>query len=379
MRASQPSLLNAMRLLALTPVLTCFAMSSTVAAVTNAQAQRPPPTSIERLFISGHSLTDPPLPQHLSQIAASLGTPLQWNMQSIPGSSIGMRIQGSGPEHAYRHGTNREGRNMDVLAEWRAPVTVSGGPYDALLVTEQHGVLSALTWHQTTDALQSVHAQFLQANPRANTWFYEAWLGLDDLSNPTRWVAYERAAAPVWRCIAARVNASRAKAGHNDRVQAVPSGVALAALVERAMQGKVPGVSASTPQATIKRLLADDVHLTSLGSYYMANVVYATLWDRSPVGAAAPTDVQPLAAAALQQEAWAFVQAHQASTEALTMAQCRALLKDRFIAQHWGYVRDTQWAQSKSKPSAYWQWLKQVVGWQWRIRQAGNHNPFADL
>ena len=91
-----------MRLFALTPLLTCIAMHSTVVAATDAQAQRPLLASIERLFVSGHSLTDPPLPQHLSQIAASLGTPLQWNMQSIAGSSISMRIQGAGPEHAYR-------------------------------------------------------------------------------------------------------------------------------------------------------------------------------------------------------------------------------------------------------------------------------------
>lgn len=51
---------------------------------------------VERLMISGHSLTDPPLPQQLAAIAASQGRPLQWNMQSIGGSTIAARSRGTG-------------------------------------------------------------------------------------------------------------------------------------------------------------------------------------------------------------------------------------------------------------------------------------------
>ena len=46
------------------------------------------PATIERLFVSGHSLTDPPLPEYLAMVAGSLGLALQWNLQSIAGSPI---------------------------------------------------------------------------------------------------------------------------------------------------------------------------------------------------------------------------------------------------------------------------------------------------
>ncbi len=333
--------------------------------------------TVDRLFISGHSLTDPPLPQQLAAMAASLGSPLQWNMQSIPGSSIRTRTQGAGPDHAYRHGANREGNNLHVLDEWRAPKTVTGGPYDTLLVAEQHGVLSALTWHDTVGALRGIHDDFTQPNPTGKTWFYEAWLGLDNKNDPSRWIAYERAAAPVWRCVVSRVNESLAARGRADRIGSVPSGAALAALIERATKTNMPGVSAGNTAATVARLLADDVHLTPLGSYYMASVVYATLWGRSPSGAVA-ADMDSQAAASLQQAAWEFVQSHQASAKPMSMAQCRALIKDSFIRQHWAYVRDTQWSKELGTVGAYSAWMKQLLAWHWRIRKTGSDNPFAD-
>ena len=67
---------------------------------------------------------------------------------------------------------------------------------------------------------------------------------------------------------------------------------ALAELVERATQGHgVAGVTGSTVRNTVNRIVNDDVHLTRLGSYYMALVSYAAIYRRSPEGAWAPEDV----------------------------------------------------------------------------------------
>ncbi len=348
------------------------------AAILNTQVL-PTMPPIERLFISGHSLTDPPLASNLVLMSQSLGGPkLQWNMQSMQGSSIHQRTHGERPEHAYRRGTNRDGADMNVLDEWRNPATVQGGHYDTLLVTERHGVLSSLTWQHTLESLQGVHHQFVQANPRGRTLFFEAWLGIDDKNNPARWIAYERAASPVWRCVVARVNASIAAQGRSDRVQSIPTGTALVTLVERALQGKVAGISGGRPRQVVDRLLGDDVHLTPWGSYFMASVVYAALWGRSPEGADAPADVPPDVAASLQHEAWGFVNAHQASVQIPSMHTCRDALKQGFITQHWSYVRDTQWAPEKGRPRAYLDALRQWFGWQRRIRSRGPDNPFRD-
>jgi hypothetical protein len=367
-----------------TAALAASLLTSMLITVANpAQAQAiSERTPVQRLFISGHSLTDPPLPQQLSAIAASLIQPMQWNMQSIPGSPIRVRSHGAGPAHAYRHGSNREGSNMDVLAEWASPQTVTGGLYDTLLIAEQHGVLGALAWHDTVQALQATHEKFTSINPRATTWFYESWLGIHNKDNPARWIAYERAASPVWRCVAQQVNNALAtQPGFKGGIESIPSGAALAHLVERAMAGLVPGVGGTTKRATVEALFSDDVHLTPLGSYYMASVVYATVWGRSPVGAAVPQGLNATTAATLQQEAWRFVTEHHAQRMGdppLTMQACRKQLKRSFIGLHWAYVRDSQWTRETHLPAAYARWLKQMLAWHLRIRKPGADNPFAD-
>jgi hypothetical protein len=356
---------------------------------------------IERLFVSGHSLTDPPLPAYLASIAASQGTPLQWNMQSIAGSPIRVRTEGAGPAagppqggsvlsggnerierggrnpaDAYGHGANREGRNLDVLAEWRSPKTVSGGLYDALLVAEQHGVLTALTFQDTPTALADIHRRFTEANPKGRVWFYESWLDVDDKDDPRRWIAYERAASPVWQCVALRSRQMLEAAGVPSTIEAVPSGAALAALVERVTTQRVDGVTGATVRETMNRLFADDVHLTPLGHYYMASVVYAVMWARSPEGAAVPTSLDEIAARNLQREAWTFVTAWRSRRVTVDAAACRDALKSDFIGRHWGYVRDTSWTREHGRPGAYWRWARQMIAWHLRVRRGSDAHPF---
>jgi hypothetical protein len=333
---------------------------------------------VERLFVSGHSLTEPPMPAYLSTIAGSLGAPLQWNMQSIPGSPIRTRTEGAGPGHAYHRGTNREGRDLDVLAEWRAPRTVSGGPYDTLLVAEQHGVLTALSFHDTPAALAGIHRHFIEANPQGRVWFYESWLSVDDKDDPSRWIAYERAASPVWQCVALRASRMLEAAGKPSAIESVPSGAALAALVERATMRQVPGISAATKRETMNRLFADDVHLTPLGHYYMASVVYATMWQRSPVGAEVPSPLDAIAARTLQQQAWTFVSEWRAKRRAPSFAACRDHLRQSFIGQHWSYVRDTNWRREDGALQAYVRWARQMLAWHLRVRRSNEDNPFRD-
>jgi len=171
----------------------------------SAAAADPPKTALpERVFISGHSLTDQPLPSDLAAIAASLGHPLQWNRQYMVGSSIRARVRGAKAPpgetgwSGYHQGSNRDSENMDVLAELRQPRTVTGGPYDVLLITEEHGLLGTMVWNDTVRYLRHYHDRFIDANPAGRTLFYESWLGLDDKNDPRRWIAYERAASPIW-------------------------------------------------------------------------------------------------------------------------------------------------------------------------------------
>jgi hypothetical protein len=336
---------------------------------------------VQRLFISGHSLTDPPIPQHLVSIAAGRGDVLQWNMQSIAGSPILERTLGPDAKMGgYREGSNREGRGMDVLKEWSTPATVQGGLYDTLLVAEQHGVLGALTWHQAVRTLAGIHDRFIEANPLGKTWYYESWLGLDNKDDPKRWVAYEREASKAWHCVAAKANARLERIARTDRIAVLPMSLAMAFFVERAVAGKVPGISSGSPRATLDRIFTDDVHLTPVGAYYAASVAYAVMWGRTAEGAPPPTGIDAGVATVLQGEAWAFATTHRATSASMqpSMLACREHLRGGFIHQHWAYVRDTTWLREHGRLGAYRRYVEQWFRWHLTVRRRGPANPFND-
>lgn len=336
----------------------------------------------ERVFISGHSLVDQPLPSSLASIAASLGTPIQWNRQYMVGSSLRQRARGAkAPADAtgwdgYRQGYNRDTENLDVLAEWRAPKTVTGGAYNSLLITEQHGLLGTLIWNDTVRYLRHHHDGFIAGNAQGRTWFYESWLTLNDSNDPRRWIAYERAASPIWQCLATRINTSLAAEGRSDRIEPLAAGVALARLVELAIvENGVPGVSAGGVRETVERILSDNVHLTALGSYYVSLVTYASMFQRSPVGAWAPDGVSPIAAKSLQDIAWDSVQQERRDRRLLTLDECQSQMQRTFIATYWAYVRDSYWQSELGTLHAWARWIRHRTVWHWKLRRGGPDNP----
>ena len=312
----------------------------------------------QRLFYSGHSLLDDPLPGDVAAIAASLGTPLQWSRQHLEGSSIRERNAA-----------------LDVLAEWRAPRVVQGGMYDTLIVTEQHTLVGNLVWNDSVRELRRVHERFIASNARGQTWFYASWLNLDNRDDPRRWITYERAASQVWQCLATRINTSLAAEGRPDRIAFLPAGALLAALVERATQGPViAGVSAVSPRATIERLFRDDVHLSPLGSFFMSSLVYATLYGRSPAGAAVAEGIDDTAARALQSVAWDLVQQERTQRETLSLDACRERTQ-HFIAPYTAYVRDVVVCPAVGAPRAWLQWTNHRRQFMWALRSGAKVHP----
>jgi hypothetical protein len=300
-------------------------------------------SSPTRVFVSGHSLTDQPMPDLLERIAGSLGSPVDWNRQYMVGSAIKHRTRGRGNEAGwagYLQGDDREGRGMNVLDELRSH------PYDVLVITEQHGLIDSLVWHDTVRHLRHYHERFIAGNPKGRTYFYEPWLGIPGKIEVPRWVAYERAASPLWQCIATRINRSLAAEGRRDRIASLPAGLALAELIERATSGTgVPGVSGSSVAQTVERLFHDNVHLTPLGAYYVALVVYAVVFERSPEGAWAPEGVPPQQASALQRVAGEVVARYRSGGRPLTQQGCHQALRGPFVGAYLAHMRDDYWAK----------------------------------
>lgn len=319
-------------------IATAFAFS-----MATAPAAQPLP---QRLFYSGHSLLDAPLPHDVAAIAASLGSPVVWRQHTPAGSSIRERSA--------------------VAAAW--PTVAGETMVDTMLVTEQHTLIGNIVWNDSVRQLRRLHERLIAGNPRARTWLYASWLNLDDKTDPRRWIAYERAASPLWQCIATRIDTSLEAEGRADRIAFLPAGALLAALVERTLQQRVPGVSVAS-------LFRDDVHLTPLGSYFMSLVVYATLFERSPAGAAVPEGLDTLAARALQSVAWDLVQQERAQRETLSLPACQERLRG-FVAPYAAYVRDAIDRPRAGALRAWWRWAKHRLQWLWALREGAAAHPF---
>jgi hypothetical protein len=332
-----------------TPALTdTSGTTDSVIDTTPAPAALPYPTrNAANIFVSGHSLTDDPLAADLADLAASLGKQVGWNEQIVIGSPLRARTSGgSAPPNnlsgygwpGYRSGKNRNGNSLNVVDELRNGGTLGGGQrYDSLLITERHDLLGTLQYEGTVKFLRHFHDRLNEGRSGSNTYFYQSWLGVSNLSDPRSWIAYERAASPVWQCVATRVNQALVAEGRSDRILSVPANWALAELVERSTQGNVAGVTGSSTAETMSRLFTDDVHLTRLGSYFQSVVSYVALYGSSPVGGWAPSTVSATQAASLQNLAWEVVRNFATTQAPLGLGQCRALLRDSFCMTFWSY------------------------------------------
>jgi hypothetical protein len=258
-------------------------------------------------------------------------------------------------------GYNREGQGLDVIGELRRH------PYDVLLITEQHGLIDSLVWHDTVRHLRHYHERFIAGNPRGRTYFYEPWLGIPGKTEVRRWIDYERAASPRWQCIATRINASLTAEGRGDRIASLPAALALAELVERATEGPgLDGITGASTGETVDRLFHDNVHLRPLGSYYIALVVYAAVFERPPLGAWAPEGVTPVQAASLQRVAGEVVTSYRGQHQPLSPEACATALKGEFLGLYMDHMRDDYWAnQDGNAVHLAWRRFKQNVQTRW--------------
>ena len=357
-----------------------------VTATLTASAETPAPS--RNVFWSGHSLTGPPIPQMLTGISQGFGVTMQWNQHSMAGASMEARTRGRPPNYdgwdGYRQGDNRDTVGMDVIEEFRTGATIDGQRYDTLVITEVHDFLYWLLRGDTVRLLRHYHERFLEGNPAGSTWFYHAWLNIYDKSDPQAWIDFERAAEPIWQCIATRVNTSLEAENRGNRLGFIPAGRALTNLAERAVSaGGVPGITADTVPGTMDNIFYDTVHLTDDASYFVALVVYAFVEQRSPAGAWAPAGMSDAEAKALQEIAWDFRNDYVTSNVPLSLPECSAVIRDSFAQQFWEFLdararyRDQPWHETA------WQYLtgpakarRNTREWQQAFADDGPDNPF---
>lgn len=305
------------------------------------------PRSKARVFVSGHSLTDNPLVDHLALIADSQGLDFDYNQQIGIGSPIRVRTLGhswNNPDWpGYRDGKNKQGEDMDIIAEFLNPQTIGPGErYDTLVITERHDILGTIQWEDTAGLLRHYHDRLIDGNPDAETLLYHSWLDINK-SSPQQWIDHEKGALTAWECVASKVNHTLEADGRSDRIRTLPVGAALVSLVERVLAGEVAGISGDTPQR-MNALFNDNVHLTPTGVYFAALVTHAAVFRSSPVGAAVPGGVDAATAADLQQIAWDFVRDYYTAEDVgvRTMESCREDIAGSVCGTFWTLLGQPQ-------------------------------------
>lgn len=324
--------------------------------------------SPQRIFISGHSLTNRPFPDYLEALGLAEGNRLQWSMQNIVGSSLQVRARD------FHHGiADKNGRPISAPDD--ISPTDGAGAYDTLILTEVHTLLESLLWNDTIGNGRDYIKRFTKANPAARVYVYTSWLDVDDMDDPKRWIAYERAAAKAWQCTVSRINQDFAANGDVQQVRIIPAAEALAALVEQAVSEQGAAFGAAGSRNAMRLFFTDDVHLTDLGIYYVALVSYAILHGRIPEAPWVP-DIDADKARAVQDSARRFI-AGWSQPRAMTSAECSAYLADQFAPLYLGYVRDTKW-QEEGWVRARYKWARYSIEWPTLLRSNSASNPFRD-
>ncbi len=303
------------------------------------------PPSAERkplnYFISGHSLTDNPLPQFIAGIALGHGLQPRWNQQVLVGSPISWRTWGGkGSWQGYREGKNANDRKgLDLLREFRERRGAEA--YQSLIIAEGHNTAAVLRHHDTVRYLRHFHERLIEGNPAGTTFLYEPWESIVDLANPGPWINLERDASKIWGCVVDRVNISLAHEGRPDRIKTLPIGAGLTTLIEEATKAPLAGISGATATDTVKVILIDDVHLTRVGLYYAALLTYMGITGEQAIGAWHPPVVTPEQAKSLQQVAQKFHDA-RALQPKTTLHDCRRLMANSFC-DDWNRYVPSKW------------------------------------
>ncbi len=189
------------------------------------------------------------------------------------------------------------------------------GDFDAMIVTEAVPLLGHLQWSKTYDYADSFLMAASAYRPDLRFFVYETWhctetgtpAGCDwDNNDHLLWRPRLAADFPLWTGIMDSLKSRHPAAA----VWMIPAGQAFGMLTDSIVAGTVPGIS------DFKQLFSDDIHLTDVGNYFVACVMYACLFRESPQGRTNQTFSEwgspynppsPALALKMQQIAWKTV------------------------------------------------------------------------
>jgi hypothetical protein len=236
-----------------------------------------------RIVYVGHSLINYDMPEMVKGLAESKGLGIRRAVQVNNGTNIGNNWLGC-----------RQSTFTGQYApyEFACDAIESGtdqGPYDTLIITQVNNPIidptNAANLGSTADDYEKFLNLFLSKNPGGRAFFFPPWEGTDSpWLNGQDWTASIAAQMNLFERVTDRIEQiSRDTHGRNATVEIIPSSVALRQLILAAESGQFADITNRS------QLFLDDVHMSKLGNYFMACVVFASVYQQSPAGATGRT------------------------------------------------------------------------------------------
>jgi hypothetical protein len=212
-------------------------------------------------YFIGHSLVNFDMPQILRQFVEHRSINAQIDQQIINGSPL---------KYNWENSANAQGGNFLVDLQ---------NDYQNLVITEAVPLDNHITWSDANNYVDSFYTYHANYTSNQRFFIYETWHCRN--SGTEEGCAYDEFGQINWR---ERLNIDLAKweifadtviMRHGaENVFIIPGGQALARYYDT---GQLP------ESLKLDKIFSDDIHLTNLGNYYIACLMYSCLYQESPV------------------------------------------------------------------------------------------------
>jgi hypothetical protein len=267
-----------MRIPAFASVLTLIAMASM-----SVHAQSVAPIGSARIVFIGHSLINNEMPEMVKALAESKGLGIRRAVQVFNGAPIFYNW-----DHC---------RQSDFVGEWppadfacdAIDAGTDQGPYDTLIIAQSNNPIiipsNPSNLGTTPEDYEKFLNLFLTRNPNGHAFYFAQWEGLtSQWLNGQDWTTQIAPEMALFEQITDRIEQiSRDTRGRNASVSIIPTSLAIRDLIIAAESGQFAGITSRS------QLFQDDVHMNRFGNYFVACVVFASVYQQSPAGATGRT------------------------------------------------------------------------------------------
>jgi hypothetical protein len=253
------------------------------AASMSAHAQSVAPIGSARIVFVGHSLINNEMPEMVKALAESKGLGIRRAVQVYNGAPI---------IYDWDHC-----RQSTFVGEWppsdfacdAIEAGTDQGPYDALIIAQANNPIISPTnpssLGTTPDDFEKFLNLFLSRNPSGRAYYFAQWEALDSQwLNGQDWTSHIASEMDLHERMTDRIEQiSRDTRGRNVSVSIIPTSLAIRDLIIAAESGQFAGITSRS------QLFQDNVHMNRFGNYFVACVVFASVYQQSPAGATGRT------------------------------------------------------------------------------------------